>query len=75
MYIAHLPLVMAVQAMFVSVDMHWALKYPLILVLTLAPLIVSYDLLVRSTWLGALLNGRRYPRGLGGASSQVSAPG
>ena len=28
------------------------------------PVLLSYDFLVRPTWVGALLDGRRYPRRL-----------
>jgi hypothetical protein len=39
-------------------------KFPLILGITAAVLLASYHYLVRSTFLGKLLNGRRYPRSL-----------
>ena len=41
---------------------HWAIKFPLILVVSLAVLFASYRYLVRSTFIGQLLNGRKYPR-------------
>ena len=46
-----------------KVPLHWAIKFPLILAITLAVLLVSYHYLVRPTFIGALLNGRKYPRG------------
>ena len=46
-----------------KVPLHWAIKFPLIVAITLAVLLVSYHYLVRPTFIGALLNGRKYPRG------------
>jgi ABC-type multidrug transport system ATPase subunit/peptidoglycan/LPS O-acetylase OafA/YrhL len=63
-YLIHLPIVFALQVMVMRVPLHWAVKFPLILGVTLALLFVSYHYLVRPTFVGELLNGRRYPRGL-----------
>jgi glucans biosynthesis protein C len=35
-------------------------KIPLVLGVSVVILVATYDLFVRSTWIGALLNGRRY---------------
>lgn len=61
MYIAHLPLVMALQTAFMQLHWHWAIKYLLINVLCAALLLLSYRYAVRTTWVGLLLNGRRRP--------------
>lgn len=63
-YIAHLPLVMALQVAMSRVQWPWFAEFALVLVATLAILLPSYDLLVRDTWIGAWLNGRRKPRGV-----------
>ena len=63
-YIAHLPLVMALQVVMSRVAWPWAAELALVLVATLAILLPSYDLLVRNTFVGSWLNGRRKPRGL-----------
>ncbi|GHC07450.1 acyltransferase family protein [Thermomonas carbonis] len=63
-YIAHLPLVMALQVAMSRVEWPWFAEFALVLVATLAILLPSYDLLVRNTWIGAWINGRRKPRGL-----------
>ena len=63
LYLGHLPIVFFLQAALMSVPLHWAIKFPLLVGITLAVLLVSYHYLVRPTFIGALLNGRRYPRG------------
>ncbi len=63
-YIAHLPLVMALQVAMSRVQWPWAAEFALVLVATLAILLPSYDLLVRNSVIGGWLNGRRKPRGL-----------
>ncbi|MDB5469634.1 MAG: hypothetical protein JWR84_1194 [Caulobacter sp.] len=60
-YIVHMPLVMALQVALRDVPLAWPLKYGLILVGTLAPALITYELLVRHTFVGWLLNGRRIP--------------
>ena len=61
-YIAHLPVVVALQVALGHTGLHWSLKFPLILGIGLAVLFASYHYLVRSTFVGQMLNGRRYPR-------------
>ena len=58
-YLMHLPLVMALQVWVREFDVSPWLKFALILCATLGPLLSSYALVVRNTWIGALLNGRR----------------
>ena len=67
MYLAHLPLVFFLAAAFATVPAHWAIKFPLILALTVGVLLTSYRYFVRYTWIGEILNGRRYPRANEGA--------
>ncbi len=62
LYLAHLPLVFFLAGAFAKVPWHWAIKFPLILAITMTVLLASYHYLVRPTWIGELLNGRRYPR-------------
>jgi glucans biosynthesis protein C len=59
MYLIHLPIVMLLQAWMLKWPLHWSLKLPLILAITSAALLASYHLLVRRTFLGVFLNGRR----------------
>jgi peptidoglycan/LPS O-acetylase OafA/YrhL len=59
MYIAHLPLVMALQTAWAHVAAPWWLKFAAVVLATCALLLWSYKLWVRPTWIGALLNGQR----------------
>ena len=65
LYLAHLPLVFFLQIMFAPVPWHWAIKFPLIVAIALTVLLLSYHYLVRPTWVGKVLNGRKYPRRAG----------
>lgn len=61
-YIVHLPLVMAGQVAASRLDAPWWIEYPLILSAVVAIALLSYKLMVRRTWIGIWLNGRRMPR-------------
>ncbi len=75
-YLAHLPVVAAFQVLVGQWPLHWSVKYPLILVASFAVLFASYHFLVRPTFIGQLLNGRRVRRGgaPAAAATEVSAP-
>ncbi len=62
MYLAHLPLVMALQTAFMLLPWHWTIKYAAINTLCVTFLLVTYHYAVRPTWVGQLLNGPRKPR-------------
>ncbi len=66
-YLAHLPVVAALQVWVGHWPLHWSLKYPVILAVSFAVLFASYHWLVRPTLIGQLLNGRRVRRGKGDA--------
>ena len=61
-YLMHLPLVMALQVALSDIALPGALKLAIILAVTMTLLLGSYQLLVRNTWLGGWLNGRRHGR-------------
>jgi peptidoglycan/LPS O-acetylase OafA/YrhL len=61
-YLAHLPVVAAFQVIVGHWPLHWTIKFPLVMVASLAVLFATYAYLVRTTRIGAILNGRRYPR-------------
>lgn len=46
----------------------------LVVVASFATLVASYDLFVRSTWVGVSLNGRRYPRRLLAGTGSSGVP-
>lgn len=60
-YIVHLPLVMAAQVWVQHLAWPWPAKLALIVGGVLAVSFASYELLVRHTFLGRWLNGRRVP--------------
>ena len=61
LYIIHLPLVVVLQFLVREWPINALLKFLLINIATITLLLVSYHLLVRSTWIGWLLNGRMVP--------------
>ena len=62
LYLAHLPLVFALQLTMRSWPLHWSVKFPLVVGIACAVLLVTYHYLVRNTYIGQILNGRRYGR-------------
>jgi len=64
MYLVHLPIVVWLQVAVAELPLHWSLKLALISALTVALSLLTYDLFVRPTFLGGVLNGRRRDRTL-----------
>jgi len=64
MYLIHLPIVFGLQVLMADWPVHWSIKFPLILTITLLLLLASYHYGVRNTLVGEVLNGRKYPRPL-----------
>ena len=62
MYLMHLPLLVAIEIPLADLSWPILVKLAATWAITLALLLLSYHWLVRSTWLGAWLNGRRHPR-------------
>lgn len=62
MYLVHLPLVVWCQVAVAELPLHWTLKLALVSGTTIGIALLTYDLFVRSTFLGRVLNGRRRER-------------
>lgn len=62
MYLVHLPVVLGVGALLLDLRRPALVKLAVVLALTVPLLLASYEVLVRHTWVGAWLNGKRYPR-------------
>ena len=60
-YIVHLPVVMAAQVLGYRLRAPAPLKFCLVTMGSFLILIASYHVLVRHSWLGAWLNGRKVP--------------
>ncbi len=63
LYLVHLPIVFGLQVLVMDWPLHWAVKFPLILAVTLAVTLASYHAFVRRTLLGEILNGSRRAKG------------
>jgi peptidoglycan/LPS O-acetylase OafA/YrhL len=64
LYLVHLPIVIALQVAVSRLDWPWPVKFAAILVVVFPLLFASYQLLVRSSFVGAVLNGRRARKAL-----------
>ena len=62
LYIIHLPLVMALQVTLSQVDWPWPIKFAAILLVAMPIMLASYQLMVRHSFIGVVLNGRRMRR-------------
>lgn len=72
-YILHLPLVMAVGIALAPTGLPILVKLLITWTVSMVILVLSYDLMVRSTWVGAWLNGRRRPRAIFRAAAPAEA--
>ena len=62
LYLIHMPIVMALQVALSQLDWPGLIKFAVILVVAILPMLASYHLLVRFTFIGVILNGRRATR-------------
>ncbi len=62
LYLIHLPIVIWLQIAFAELSLHWSIKLFSISAITIGLSLVMYDLFVRSTFLGRILNGRKRAR-------------
>ncbi|MEM9280341.1 MAG: acyltransferase family protein [Verrucomicrobiota bacterium] len=59
LYIAHLPFIFLFQALAKPLNLHAVSKFALVTIAVTALLLIVYDRLIRYTWIGTLLNGKR----------------
>jgi glucan biosynthesis protein C len=62
LYLIHLPVVVWLQIAVAELPLHWSIKLAFISSMTIAISLLTYDLFVRSTSIGWVLNGRRRDR-------------
>lgn len=60
LYIVHIPLLLVIQMPMLDWPIHAVLKFVIALIVTFGVGFVSYHFLVRNTWLGKWLNGRKF---------------
>jgi len=60
MYIAHMPVVYVLQLWVANWNLHWSIKFPLVVSVACAVLLATYRYWVRYTAVGTVLNGPRY---------------
>jgi fucose 4-O-acetylase-like acetyltransferase len=73
-YLAHLPVVFALQLAVLKWPLHWSVKFPLVVSVALAVLLLSYHVCVRRTAVGRLLRGRSFTQREAHASIDMPAP-
>jgi peptidoglycan/LPS O-acetylase OafA/YrhL len=73
LYLVHLPLIIVGQALLRDVHLPAIVKLTLLIAVATVILLVSYQFLVRYTWIGRLLNGPRTRRQFHGSIDQRKA--
>ncbi|MBC2607308.1 acyltransferase family protein [Pelagicoccus albus] len=61
LYLIHLPVVIWLQIAVAELSWHWAIKLPTITTLAIGISLLLYDLLIRPSFVGKILNGRKKP--------------
>ncbi|MDQ8204045.1 acyltransferase family protein [Pelagicoccus sp. SDUM812003] len=75
LYLIHLPIVVWLQIAFAELQLNWFMKLAAISGITIAFSLLTYDLFVRSTFIGKTLNGARKRRAIfarGGSETSSS---
>ncbi len=62
MYIIHLPITILLPPLLADAPLPAGVKFSSVVGVTTAVTLITYHYFVRGTWVGARLNGRRYPR-------------
>lgn len=75
-YLMHMTTIVFFLTLLRPYDLHWSIKFAIMVGGSMPILLVTYHYLVRFTWIGAILNGRRHPRrAQPPAASPEPAPG
>jgi peptidoglycan/LPS O-acetylase OafA/YrhL len=74
LYLVHLPLIIVGQVLVRGLELPAMVKFTVLVAGATVILLVSYQLLVRYTWIGRLLNGPRTRRQSHGSIDQKGAP-
>jgi peptidoglycan/LPS O-acetylase OafA/YrhL len=61
-YLMHMTTIVFFITLMRPFDWHWSIKLVIMVGGSMPILLLSYHYLVRFTWIGAILNGRRHPR-------------
>jgi glucans biosynthesis protein C len=61
-YLMHMATIIFFLTLVRPFDWHWTIKFAIMVGGSMPILLLSYHYLVRFTWIGAILNGRRHPR-------------
>jgi hypothetical protein len=61
-YLMHLGTIAFFMMLTRPFDWHWSIKFSIMVLGSTPILLVTYHFLVRFTWIGVILNGRRHPR-------------
>jgi len=64
MYLIHVPIIIFIAGTILPYSLHPVLKFLVVYIITNLICVITYDLFVRSSFIGAFLNGKRNPRGL-----------
>lgn len=72
-YLIHLPFAIGIPAVLAPFALPAMVKFAITLAGTVLVTVFSYHYLVRNTWIGVFLNGRRYPRALPASPRRVGA--
>jgi glucans biosynthesis protein C len=73
LYLVHMPVLIAIQLVLAGFPWSAVAKTAALLAVSVPILLISYHFAVRPTWIGAALNGRRYPIGRSAPSPREEA--
>jgi len=63
-YLVHLPVVMFFQVLLINFDLNAFIKFLIVISATFIVVLITYNFMVRNTFIGKFLNGKKYAPGL-----------